>query len=128
MAVVQKGTAIIWSVDGITCSGIVGGGLEQSFSRSVSSASKEIIGDAGECVTKILSNAKADLTVEVIPTSRAAFPALGTQCTIAGTGKTDMIGNHTGKYFLVGGSQESSSESESRYSFELEQYLATDLS
>tara|TARA_B100000575_G_C22939413_1_gene543866 strand:+ start:109 stop:267 length:159 start_codon:yes stop_codon:yes gene_type:complete len=44
---VQKGTTVIWSVDGITTSGtgIVGSGIEQSFSRSVSSAQKEIMGD-----------------------------------------------------------------------------------
>ena len=125
---VQKGTSVIWSVDGITATGIVGSGIEQSFSRSISSAQKEIIGDDGECQTLILHNAKADLTVEVIPTSRAAFPTLGTMVTIAGTGKADMIGGHTGKYTLVGGSQESSVDGESRYTFELTQYIATNIS
>ena len=57
---VQKGTTLIWSVDGITATGIVGSGIEQSFSRSVSSAQKEIMGDDGECKTLILHNAKAD--------------------------------------------------------------------
>ena len=47
--------------------------IEQSFSRSVSSAQKEIMGDDGECQTLILHSAKADLTIEVIPTSRADF-------------------------------------------------------
>tara|TARA_Y100001954_G_C15440044_1_gene421099 strand:- start:153 stop:425 length:273 start_codon:yes stop_codon:yes gene_type:complete len=86
---VQKGTTVIWSVDGITASGtgIVGSGIEQSFSRSVSSAQKEIMGDDGECQTLILHNAKADLTIEVIPTSRAAFPALGALVTVGGTSK-----------------------------------------
>ena len=50
---VQKGTSVIWSVDGITATGIVGSGIEQSFSRSVSSAQKEIMGDDGECKTLI---------------------------------------------------------------------------
>ena len=125
---VQKGTSVIWSVDGITATGIVGSGIEQSFSRSVSSAQKEIMGDDGECKTLILHNAKADLTVEVIPTSRAAFPTLGTMVTISGTGKADMIGGHTGKYTLVSGSQESSVDGESRYTFELTQYIATNIS
>ena len=84
---VQKGTTVIWSVDGITATGIVGSGIGQSFSRSVSSVQKEIMGDDGECQTLILHNAKADLTVEVIPTSRAAFAALGAIATIGGTGK-----------------------------------------
>ena len=84
---VQKGTSVIWSVDGITATGIVGSGIEQSFSRSISSAQKEIIGDDGECQTLILHNAKADLTIEVIPTSRAAFPALGALVTVGGTSK-----------------------------------------
>ena len=125
---VQKGTSVIWSVDGITATGIVGSGIEQSFSRSISSAQKEIIGDDGECQTLILHNAKADLTVEVIPTSRAAFPSVGTMVTIGGTGKADMIGGHSGKYTLVGGSQESSVDGESRYTFELTQYIATNIS
>ena len=84
---VQEGTTVIWPVDVITATGIVGSGIEQSFSRSVSSAQKEIMGDDGECKTLILHNAKADLTVEVIPTSRAAFAALGAMATIGGTGK-----------------------------------------
>ena len=127
---VQKGTTVIWSVDGITTSGtgIVGSGIEQSFSRSVSSAQKEIMGDDGECQTLILHNAKADLTIEVIPTSRAAFPALGAMVTVGGTSKADMIGAHSGKYTLIGGSQESSVDGESRYTFELTQYIATNIS
>ena len=127
---VQKGTTVIWSVDGITTSGtgIVGSGIEQSFSRSVSSAQKEIMGDDGECQTLILHNAKADLTIEVIPTSRAAFPALGAMVTVGGTSKADMIGAHTGKYTLIGGSQESSVDGETRYTFELTQYISTNIS
>ena len=127
---IQKGTPVIWSVDGITTSGagIVGSGIEQSFSRSVSSAQKEIMGDDGECQTLILHNAKADLTIEVIPTSRAAFPALGAMVTVGGTSKADMIGAHTGKYTLIGGSQESSVDGETRYTFELTQYIATNIS
>ena len=127
---VQKGTTVIWSVDGITASGtgIVGSGIEQSFSRSVSSAQKEIMGDDGECQTLILHNAKADLTIEVIPTSRAAFPALGAMVTVGGTSKADMIGAHTGKYTLIGGSQESSVDGETRYTFELTQYISTNIS
>ena len=124
---VQKGTSVIWSVDGITATGILAG-IEQSFSRSVSSAQKEIMGDDGECKTLILHNAKADLTVEVIPTSRAAFPALVAMVTVGGSSKADMIGAHTGKYTLVGGSQESSVDGETRYTFELTQYIATNIS
>lgn len=81
------------------------------------------MGDDGECQTKIYSNAKADLTIEVIPTARAAFPAIGTVCTISGTSKDDIKGSHGGKYILTGGSQESTVDGESRYNFELEQYL-----
>ena len=51
MAAVIKGTTVIWSVDGITVTGLLAG-IEQNFSRSASSSQKEIIGDAGECVTK----------------------------------------------------------------------------
>ena len=57
---VQKGTSVIWSVDGITATGIFGSGIEQSFSRSVSSAQKEIMGDDGEYQSLILHNAKVD--------------------------------------------------------------------
>ena len=124
---VQKGTTVVWSVDGITCTGIVGSGIEQSFSRSISSSQKEIIGDDGECLTKIYSNSKADLSIEVIPTSRAALPNVGTVCTVSGTGKDDIKGAHAGKYILTGCSAESSSDSETRYSFELEQYLSNNL-
>ena len=125
MAAVIKGTTVIWSVDGITVTGLLAG-IEQSFSRSASSSQKEIIGDAGDCVTKVYSNAKADLSIEVIPAARAAFPAIGTVVTIGGS-KPDMVGFHSGKYILTGGSQESSSESETRYNFELEQYSTTNL-
>ena len=62
---VQKGTTVIWSVDGITTSGtgIVGSGIEQSFSRSVSSAQKEIMGDDGECQTlNLRGNLSGDLS------------------------------------------------------------------
>ena len=125
---VQKGTTVIWSVDGISCSGIVGSGIEQSFSRSASSAQKEIMGDDGECKTKIYHNAKADLTIEVVPTTRAAFPAIGTTCTVSGTNKADMVGAHSGKYVLTGGSSESTVDGETRYTFEMEQYIATNIS
>ena len=114
-------------MDGIACSGLVGSGIEQSFSRSVSGSQKEILGDDGECQTKIYSNAKADLTIEVIPTFLAAFPSIGTVYTVSGSGKADIIGSHTGKYILTGGIQESTVDGESRYSFELEQYLANNL-
>ena len=46
-----------------------------------------MMGDDSECKTLILHNAKADLTVEVITTFRAAFAALGAMATIGGTGK-----------------------------------------
>lgn len=120
-----KGTQVIWSVDGITCTGILAG-VEQSFSRSVSSAQKEILGDSGECVTKVYSNAKADLSIEVIPTARAAFPAIGTTIQIT-SAQADIKGAHSGKYVLTGGSQESSVDSETRYTFECEQYMTTAL-
>ena len=64
--------------------------LDQASSnrfRVQSPLRKRIMGDDGECKTLILHNAKADLTVEVIPTSRAAFAALGAMATIGGTGK-----------------------------------------
>ena len=122
-----KGQSVIWSIDGITYSGVTAGHIEQSFSRSTSSAQKEILGDSGDCVTKVYSNAKADLTLEVVCTSRAAFPAIGTVVTIGGTGKADMIGSHSGKYILSGGSFESSVDSETRATFELEQYIANNL-
>ena len=126
MAAVQKGTAVIWSVNGITCGGIVGSGIEQSFSRSLSSASKEIIGDGGDCQTKVFTNAKADLSVEVIPTARAAMPAVGTTITVGSA--TDLgSGIHGGKYMLTGGSAESTVDGETRYTFEAEQYIATAL-
>ena len=48
--------------------------------------------------------------------------------TVGGTSKADMIGAHTGKYTLIGGSQESSVDGETRYTFELTQYIATNIS
>ena len=126
MAAVQKGTAVIWSVNGITCGGIVGSGIEQSFSRSLSSASKEIIGDGGDCQTKVFTNAKADLSVEVIPTTRAVMPAVGTTITV-GSAVDFGSGIHGGKYMLTGGSAESTVDGETRYTFEAEQYIATAL-
>ena len=112
-------------MDGIAVTGILAG-IEQSFSRSVSGAQKEIMGDAGECVTKVCSNAKADLSIEVIPAARAAFPAIGTTVQIT-SAQADIKGGHTGKYVLTGGSQESTVDGETRYSFEAEQYIATAL-
>ena len=113
-------------MDGISVTGILAG-IEQSFSRSVSGAQKEILGDSGECVTKVYSNAKADLTIEVIPAARAAFPAIGTTVQITSGTTTDIKGTHSGKYVLTGGSQESTVDGETRYSFEAEQYIATAL-
>ena len=124
MAATIKGSTVVWSVNSLACSGLIAG-IEQSFSRSASSSQKEIIGDGGDCITKIYTNAKADLSIEVVPTSRAVFPAIGTVCTVSGG--TDMVGGHSGKYILTGGSQESSSDGEARYSFDLEQYTATNL-
>ena len=127
MAAVQKGTAVIWSIIGITCGGIVGGTpIEQSFSRSLSSASKEIIGDGGDCQTKVFTNAKADLSVEVIPTTRAVMPAVGTTITV-GSAVDLGSGIHGGKDMLTGGSAESTVDGETRYTFEAEQYIATAL-
>jgi hypothetical protein len=125
MAAVIKGTTVIWSVDGIVVTGILAG-IEQSFSRSVSGAQKEIMGDAGECVTKVYSNAKADLSIEVVPAARAAFPVIGTTVTIT-SAQADIKGAHSGKYVLTGGSQESTVDGETRYTFEAEQYIATAL-
>jgi len=124
MAAVIKGTTVVWSVNGLACTGLVTG-IEQSFERSTSSNQKEILGDAGDCVTKVYSNAKADLSIELIPAARAAFPTIGTVCTVSGG--NDMIGQHSGKYILVGGSQSSSSDGETSYSFDLEQYVQTNL-
>ena len=120
-----KGTTVIWSVGGISVTGILAG-IEQSFSRTASSSQKEIIGDDGECVTKVYSNAKADMTIEVIPAARAAFPAIGTTVQIT-SAQADMKGAHTGKYVLTGGSQESTVDGETRYTFECEQYITTAL-
>ena len=113
-------------MDGITVTGLLAG-IEQNFSRSVSSAQKEILGDGGECMTKVYHNSKADLSITVIPAARAAFPAIGTVVTIGGTSKADMIGNHSGKYILTGGSQESTVDGETTYVFEVEQYATTNL-
>jgi hypothetical protein len=124
MAATIKGTTVVWSVNGLACSGLVSG-VEQSFERSASASQKEILGDGGDCVTKVYSNAKADLSIELIPAARAAFPSIGTVCTVSGG--TDMIGQHAGKYILVGGSQSSSSDGETSYSFDLEQYITTNL-
>jgi hypothetical protein len=41
---------------------------------------------------KVYSNAKADLTIEVIPAARAAFPAIGTTVQITSTGTDDIKG------------------------------------
>jgi hypothetical protein len=124
MSATIKGTTVVWSVNSLACTGLISG-IETSFSRSSSSSQKEILGDGGECVTKVYSNAKADLTIEVVPAARALFPAIGTTCTVSGG--TDMVGSHAGKYLLVGGSQSSSSDGEALYSFDLEQYTATNL-
>ena len=75
MAATIKGTTVVWSVGGLACSGLVTG-IEQSFERSTSSNQKEILGDAGDCVTKVYSNTKADVSIELIPAARAAFPAI----------------------------------------------------
>jgi len=124
MAAVIKGTTVVWSVGGLACSALVTG-IEQSFERSASSNQKEILGDAGDCVTKVYSNSKADLSIELIPAARAAFPAIGTVCTV--TGGTDMAGAHSGKYILESGSQSSTVDGETSYSFQLSQYATTNL-
>ena len=77
-------------------------------------------------MTKVFTNAKADLSVEVIPTARAAMPAVGTTITVGSA--TDLgSGVHGGKYMLTGGSAESTVDGETRYTFEAEQYIATAL-
>ena len=47
MAAVQKGTSVIWSVNGLTAVAVAAtsSNIEQSFSKSNSSDSKEILGD-----------------------------------------------------------------------------------
>ena len=124
MAATIKGTTVVWSVGGLACTAIATG-IEQSFERSISSNQKEILGDAGDCVTKVYSNTKADLSIELIPAARAVFPAIGTICTVSGG--NDMVGQHSGKYILVGGSQSSTVDGETTYSFDLEQYSQTNL-
>ena len=68
-----KGTAVVWSVDGITCTGI-GTFIGQSFSRSASSSQKEILGAAGDCVTKVYSNAKASAAKRFLEDLLAVIP------------------------------------------------------
>jgi hypothetical protein len=126
MAAVKKGTQVIWSVNGLTAVAVAAtaSNIEQSFSKSNSSDSKEILGDDGECMTKVYYNESSDLSIEVVPSTRAAFPAKGTSVTVVGT---DMAGDHSGKWYLTGGSQDSTVDSETRYTFNLKQYKATDI-
>lgn len=117
---------MIWSVNGLTAVAVAATAtnIEQSFSKSNSSDTKEILGDDGECKAKVYFNESADLNIEVIPASRAAFPAKGTTVTVVGT---DMAGYHSGSWYLTGGSQDSTIDSETRYTFNLKQYKATNI-
>ena len=126
MSAVQKGTSVIWSVNGLTAVAVAAtnANIEQSFSKSHSSDTKEILGDDGECMAKAYYNESIDLTVEVVPSARAVFPTKGTTVRVVGT---DMAAGHSGDYYLVGGSQESTIDSETRSTFNLKQYKTNDL-
>ena len=70
----------------------------------------------------------AKVKLPTLEVAKVKLPALGAMVTVGGTGKGDMIGAHGGKYTLIGGSQESSVDGETRYTFELTQYIATNIS
>lgn len=126
MSAVKKGTQVIWSVGGLTAIAVAATAtnIEQSFSKTHGSDTKEILGDDGECMAKVYYNESTDLTVEVVPSSRAVFPTKGTTVRVVGT---DMAGDHSGDYYLTGGSQESTIDGETRYMFNLKQYKTNDL-
>lgn len=90
------------------------------MSKTTESNSKTVTGVAGETVTDVLYNTRHALSFELIPTARAAFPAIGT--VVYAPNATDMKGKTSRKYVLTGGSQNSTVDGETRYTFECESY------
>jgi len=122
------GSTIIWSTTSLSTpsTGSVSGsavaaGVLQGMSKTTENNSKTVTGANGETVTDVLYNTRHTLSFEVVPTGRSAFPAIGT--IIYAPNANDMKGPHTSrKYILTGGSQNSTVDGETRYSFECEAY------
>jgi hypothetical protein len=122
------GSTIIWSTasldtptTGSVSGSAVAAGILQSMSKSVENNSKTVAGANGETVTDVLFNTRHSMTFEVVPTARAAFPAIGS--IVYAPNATDMKGPHSSrKWIVTGGSQNSTVDGETRYSFECEAY------
>ena len=122
------GSTIIWStanlstpLTGSVSGSAVAAGVLQGMSKTTENNSKTVTGANGETVTDVLYNTRHTLSFEVVPTSRSAFPAIGT--ILYAPNVNDMKGPHTSrKYILTGGSQNSTVDGETRYSFECEAY------
>jgi len=136
MAELIKGVGAVWGI-GASSTTFGTGSLVQSMDFGVESESVEIKNAKGECVGKIFYNEKNTLTCEVIPSGASisaartnnVLPAPGTLVTIVdATEDTELAGTHTGKFVFTGGSKKKSNTGLTVLTFNLEQYVANDIS
>jgi hypothetical protein len=143
MAETIKGVGVFW---GIGSSFVAAGtGISttgsptlrpQSVDFGVESERVDISDYKGETVGAVFFNQKHTLSMEVIPTAAtianakgaSILPEPGTLVTITDTDDTEASGTHSGKYLFIRGSKRRSNKDVVRLTFELEQFLGSDIS
>lgn len=143
MAETVKGVGVFWGIGSSFAAagtGISTTGsptlLPQSVDFDADSERVDIADYKGETVGAVFFNQKQTLRIEVIPTAAtianakgaAILPEPGTLVTITDTADTEVSGTNSGKYIFIRGSKRRSNKDVVRLTFELEQFLGSDIS
>lgn len=139
MAETVKGVGVFWGIGSsfaMAGTGISGTHRPQSVDFDADSERVDIADYKGETVGAVFFNQKQTLRVEVIPTAAtiaaaktgSILPEPGALVTITDTADTEVSGTNSGKYIFVRGSKRRSNKDVVRLTFELEQYLGSDIS
>jgi L-asparaginase/Glu-tRNA(Gln) amidotransferase subunit D len=145
MAETIKGVGVFWGIGSsfaMAGTGIPTTGTPtlrpQSIDFGVEAERVDIADYKGETVGSVFFNQKQTLSIEVIPTAgtianakgASILPEPGALVTITDTVDTELseAASQSGKYIFIRGSKRRSNKDVVRLTFELEQYLANDIS
>lgn len=141
MAETIKGAAVFWGIGStFVC---VGNAIDvnaklrpQSVNQTVQADIDQTIKDyKGETVSRVFGDQKRMLRLELIPTAdtiahakgASLLPTPGSTVTITDTDDTSASATNSGKYIFISGESARSNTDALKLTFNLEQYIASDL-
>lgn len=138
MAETIRGIAVFWALgSSLTATGTgMGTFLPQSADFDVMADIDVKIPDyKGETIGRVFADQKQTLKLEVIPTgatiaaaqAASILPVPGAVITVVDTVDTEVSGTQSGKYLFIRGSKRRSNTDVVKLTFELEQYVASDV-